>query len=258
MGILSFFFNKLYGQVNYNPDTYEEGLIKKFPNNTKLVKSIKNEFDKNNLTIIDQVGNEIIDENIISAQYLKENIYEVTRLKNNVEEKGLFKIGEKIDWEVKTPTERYLEEIKKFKLGFINKLQNLNGYCLCSYPRIIDYVLHRHSVEKEIIGTILINNYLSLSEIENVIYEPNVDAITNGECKICGNNFKVTFYRFGEGFEILENKSKVIGAKLIEKVPNYTTFLEEELFCRPSIFVEKPYIKGELEAVIQYLFDLEK
>jgi hypothetical protein len=256
IGILSLLFGKLQGQTKYNPDTYKEGLKMKFPNNTKLIKAIEPDTQNNDSQLIDNDGNLLTSEKLISATYIKDNTYEVVAWKSKKEEKGLFVIGKGIDWTIQTPSEKYLSEISKFRQIFSKKSSYLEGKCFYAYPRIIDYLTTRHSVESGIMLDIITNKFFVIIKDEKVNnqYDSNTEGISIFKCKVCESNYKVTFYRFGEEFKVLKNIANKIGADIPLQVPNYTTYLEEDLFCKPSIFVDKPYFKSDLNSLITYLF----
>ena len=167
-----------------NPKNFEERLLARYPNNTKLVDTQVSDENENSQVLMTEEGVLLSEEKFSGVVYVNESTYEVFSGINH-RKVGIFKINSETNWNIETPRQAVNKAHKDFKDKIEEFFREIEPNCPCSFPRIIDY-LARGSSETSIIANIIRNQYLEhikftfdhQTEVESHFYT----------CKNCANS----------------------------------------------------------------------
>ncbi|MFN7913153.1 MAG: hypothetical protein ACK5QC_15120 [Bacteroidota bacterium] len=247
MNLINFF------KKDFNPKTFDEGLLARYPNNTKLVDTKTPDINGNTNALMTEEGKLLIAEKFSGVVYIDNKTYEVYSGKDD-KKSGIFKIGEGVNWDCLTPRQIVNKAHKDFLEALNDKFSAIRKSCPCSYPRIIDYI-SRGSTEGFFLSQRIRDNYLT---IVSTIYDSSQEIETNKlNCKVCHSEFEWKHKERGiDSLILTKNNCKIqIGKDVNEYAPNFIDALTDKVFCNQSFLYRQKLVESDLEITLNYLFE---
>jgi len=240
-------FNK-----TFNPNTYEEGVMARYPNKTKLVDTKDPDEHGNTLMIMTEDGVLISKEKYSGVVYVNEFTFEVFSGVRN-RKTGIFKIGSGANWDIETPRQIVEKAHFDFKKELESKIDKIEPFCLCSYPRITNY-LTRNSSESYYLAYIIRQKFLKSTK-SNYDTQTGVTT-TNYNCKICDSEYIWKYRDRGiDELRLTEDKLEVkIGEEPENEAPNFINAIHDKVYCNKSYLFREKLFESNLNNVIEYLF----
>lgn len=240
-------------QKTLNTSSFDEKLLARYSNNTKLVDTKTPDINGNTNVLMTEEGILLIAEKFSGVVYIDNKTFEVY---SGVEHKksGIFKIGEGVSWGCLTPRQIVNKAHNDFSEALKDKFSKVLNTCPCSYPRIIDYI-SRGCTDGFYLKKLVMDNYLI---IINSSYDPSQEIETNElNCKICHSEFEWKFKERGVDSLILKkNNCKIqVGKELAENAPNFIDALTDKVFCNQSFLYRQKLMESDLETTLNYLFE---
>lgn len=236
----------------FNPNTFEEGLLARYPNNTKLVDTKVPDENGNTQMIMTEDGDLISEEKYSGVVYVNEFTFEVFSGVRH-EKTGIFKIGSVTNWDIETPRQIVKKAHYDFKTELESKIDRIEPFCLCSYPRITDY-LARNSSESYYLANILRHKFLKSSKSN---YDTHTGITTTKyNCKICDSEYLWKYKDRGiDELMLTEDKLEVkIGEEPENEAPNFINAIHDKVYYNKSYLFRKKLFESNLNNVIEYLF----
>lgn len=236
----------------FNPNSFDGGLLARYPTKTKLIDTKIPDENGNTQMIMTEEGVLISDEKFSGVVYVNESTFEVfSGLK--LEKIGVFKIGNKTNWDIETPRQIVNKAHLDFKRVLDERIKEIEPNCLCSYPRVTDY-LQRNSTETYIISNVLRNKYLEYIDM-NFDKETGIES-HNYFCKICASNYLWCFQERGiDSLSMQIDKCSVkIGSEPEIQAPNFIDALTDKVYCNKSYLFRSNLFESDLNKTIIYLF----
>ena len=237
---------------NVNPMTFDEGLLARYPNNTKLVDTKKTDENGNTQMIMTEDGVLISEEKFSGVVYVNETTFEVFS-GNRLEKTGLFKIGFGTNWNIETPRQIVNKAHVDFKEILERKIKEIEPNCLCSYPRITDY-LNRNATESVYISGVLRHSFL---QFNNSKYDMQTEVETsNYNCKVCNSEFEWKYKERGiDKLTLIKNKlTNKIGKESEIEAPNFIEATNNNAYCKQSSLFRDKLFESDLNGIINYFF----
>lgn len=236
-------------------DTSKYRCLARFSNGLMQIEEIgkgKNS-DRNKYLIVDKNFNPIVDEYFSGVVPLNEKKFEV--FKDDSTKSGIFDLDEGLDWDIKAPRVAYNEAYTTFSNLLEQELEKLVPSCFCEYPRILDYLINRHSKESGIIRRC--SNRIFLKRLGNLFDKELLEEITFFLCKNCGSEYKKRYReRRTDSFEVVAiNTKRTLGKEVKEFAPNYLNALFDELYYNKSYIFRRKLYKASEKEMIEYLFE---
>lgn len=245
-------FKNIFNKT-FNPKTFDEGLLARYPNNTKLVDTKISDENGNTQILMTEEGFIITNEKFSGVVYINKTTYEVFK---GVEHNkiGIFVIGNGTNWDIETPRQLVNKAHTDFRNIFYRKIKENESKCLCSFPRISNY-LTRSSSESSYIAVALRNEFLTFI---NSIYDNQTEIEThNLKCKVCSSEYTWKYKERGID-ELNLTKDKLvnkIGKDSEEDAPNFIDSLTDKLYCNQSYLFRHKLYESDLCDLINYLFE---
>ena len=237
----------------FNPKTFDQGLLARYPNKLKLVDTKIPDQNGNTQMIMTEDGTLISEEKFSGVVYINESTFEVFSGIRH-EKIGIFEIGNNTNWEIETPRQIVNKSHLEFKNKLEEKINEIKPNCPCFFPRVTDY-LNRNSTESSYISGVLRHDFLILNT-SNYDTETKIET-TYYNCKVCDSEYVYKYKERGID-ELTLHKCKVInkiGKEIETQAPNFLDAIFDKAYFSQSYLFRDNLFESDLNGMINYLFD---
>lgn len=237
---------------NNNPSTFEQGLMARYPNNTKLINTKIPDEHGNTQALMYEDGQLLTPEKFSGVVYINETTFEIYS-GTGPRKAGLFIIGKGTDWNCETPRQVINKASTVFWDILRRKFKEMEPACSCSYPRITDY-LARNARESGYLFNLIQYHFLIVQQ--SSLDDTTGVATVNYTCRICNSEYEWKYKERGID-QIRMTKDRClskIGKEPSVNAPNYLDALFANVFCQKSYLYRNNLYESDLETLMEYLF----
>lgn len=231
----------------------EEKVVARFPNGLTQVELTAGVIDGNKFLILDKSKKPVVEERFSGVVYLNRSEFEVYKDFSTIS--GILHLKTGVNWDAETPREKFQQAYAAFRSHIKDELERFSSSCICTYPRIVDYITERTSIDAELIRAEV--NKLFFVQFDKK-YDGRRDIhLLLYKCKHCSSSFQRSYRE--RGIDSLETLTIVpqekIGKNKIAVAPTYLTALYGRLFSKRVFLGRDKLHAATMDEVLRYLFE---